>query len=171
MIAILAFILATKIRAEPPLEPDKVHVTPELTSEHRDPKKSATEIVEKRLKLILSNHSNQEVKNAAIRIVFYATDVKKNTPVIEKTLEKTTSIEAGGQAKIIIDPVTFQYTPEHGSPVKAGQRRAVSKKIPASGHRYAGYSVQIVENGKIVGWISSGRQFDPSLKKDPAPEK
>jgi hypothetical protein len=150
--------------AETSMAPDKVHVTPDLVSEHRDPEKSPKEVVVKTLKMTLNNHTNEDIKSATVRVIFYARDLTKDSTIVEKTLEKTVILPARKELSITMDSVTFNYTPDHGSTVKGRRGKVTSKRVPASGHRYAGYSVQLIEAGKVVGWSSSGQQFDPSAK-------
>ena len=146
------------------LAPDKVHVTADLISEHHDPAKSADEVVVKTIKLSLENHSNQDINDATVRVVFYANELPKNSIVVEKKLEKQVSLAGRKNAVVVMDAVTFKFTPSHGESVKGRRGKSSSKRVAASGHRYAGYSIEIIESGKVVGWGFSAKQFDPTVK-------
>lgn len=146
------------------LAPDKVHVTADLVSDHHDPAKSADEVVVKTMKLTLENHSNQDINNATVRVVFYASELTKDTVIVEKTLVKPISLAGRKNAVIAMDAVTFKFTPSHGESVKGRRGKSSSKRVAATGHRYAGYSIEIIESGKVVGWGFSAKQFDPTVK-------
>ncbi len=46
--------------------------------------------------------------------------------------------------------VVFSWTPQHSERTGSG-RRVQFKKVDETGHRYHGYSVQVLHNGEVIG--------------------
>lgn len=147
--------------AAPAVVQDLVHVDADLTSDHKDPKSGPAEIIDYKLKLRLTNHLKEPTGPLVVRITFHNRDLAKRTNGVEKTINLNAAIESRGTYEVASDTVTFTYTPEHGQPVKSRRGTARSKRVPASGKRYAGYSVQVLQNGRIIGEKLSAERFRP----------
>ena len=140
---------------------DLVHVDADLTSDHKDLKSGPAEIIDYKLKLRLTNHLKEPTGPIQIRITFHNRDLVKRSKGVEKTINLKADIKGRGTYEITSDVVTFTYTPEHGQPVKSRRGTARSKRVPASGRRYAGYSVQILQGDKVIGEKVSSERFRP----------
>lgn len=160
IITMLAFFLAS---ANAQHAPDKVHVAAKLSSDHKDPKKSPKEIVEETMQLTLINHTSDELNNATLKVIYYARDLEKDITVVQKSLEKHVSFKAREELQLSMPAVMFEFTPTHGVLVKGRRGRISSKRVPASGQRYSGYAVQILQDGKVIGETFSAPQFNPAI--------
>lgn len=159
-----AFFLLSGINlagAAPAVVQDLVHVDADLTSDHKDPKSGQAEIIEYKLKLLLTNHLKEPTGPLVVRVTFHNRDLAKRTNGVEKTINLNACIQSRGTCEITSDPITYTFTPEHGESVKAKRGKARSKRVPASGKRYAGYSVQILQGNKIIGEKLSSERFRP----------
>lgn len=144
-----------------PAVQDLVHVDTVLTSDHKDPKSGPAEIIYYRLKLRLTNHLKVPTGPIVIRITFHNRDLAQRSNGVEKTINLKADIKGRGTYEIASDPVTYTFTPEHGESVKAKRGKLRSKRVPASGKRYAGYSVQILQGDKVIGEKASSERFRP----------
>jgi hypothetical protein len=147
--------------AAPAVVQDLVHVDTDLTSDHKDPKSGPTEIIDYKLKLRLTNHLKEPTGPLVVRITFHNRDLAKRSNGVETVLTLDAAIKGRGTHEITSAPVTYTFTPEHGQPVKSRRGTARSKRVPASGKRYAGYSVQVLQNGRIIGEKLSSERFRP----------
>ena len=144
---------------------DLVHVNAELLSDHKDPKSGKTEIIEYRLQLNLTNHFKSDTGPIKVRVIFNSRDLATGRNGIEQISTTDISIRSRGNVEIFSDPVTFKFTPEHSKPLPPGRHRALrSKRIPASGQKYTGYSVQVFRGNKVIGEKLSAERFRPTLK-------
>jgi hypothetical protein len=146
-----------------PAKQDLVHVDADLTSDHKDPKSGPAEIIDYKLKLRLTNHLKEPTGPIVIRITFHNRDLVKRINGVEKTMTLNADIKSRGTHEVTSDTVTFTYTPEHGQPVKSRRGTSRSKRVPASGKRYAGYSVQVLQGDKVIGEKLSSERFRPEL--------
>ena len=98
--------------------PDLVHVDADLTSDHKDPKSGQAEIIDYKLKLLLTNHLKEPTGPLVVRITFHNRDLAKRTNGVEKTINLNASIQSRRTCEITSDPVTYTFTPEHVNPSK-----------------------------------------------------
>jgi hypothetical protein len=147
--------------AAPSAVPDLVHVDADLTSDHKDPKSGPEEIIDYKLKLLLTNHLAEPTGPLVVRITFHNRDLAKRANGVEKVLTLDAAIKGRGTQEVTSAPVTYTFTPEHGQSIKAKRGKVRSKRVPASGKRYAGYSVQILQGGKVIGEKVSSDRFRP----------
>lgn len=147
--------------AAPATVQDLVHVDADLTSDHKDPKSGPAEIIDYKLKLRLTNHLKEPTGPLVVRITFHNRDLANRTNGVQKTINLNADIKGRGTHEMTSDAVTFTYTPEHGQSVKSRRGTYRSKRVPASGKRYAGYSVQVLQNGRIIGEKLSSERFRP----------
>lgn len=162
MLLILSLLAGTGIRAADALVTDKVHVDATVVTDHRDPKGSPKEIVDKKLTIRLTNHTAETMTDLEVKVTFYARDLTADRDVAEKTLKIKASVAPRRDATVTTDAVTFTYTPDHGVQVKGRRGRVSSKRVPASGHRYAGYSIEISNKTALVGESYSAPKFRKS---------
>ncbi|WP_131989777.1 hypothetical protein [Chthoniobacter flavus] len=86
----------------------------------------------------------------------------KHEVVEEKTVENKVTLQPRKAQDFTTEEVSFTHTTAHHAAIKkgsggagAGGRNAVSSMIPASGHAYYGYRVEVFQGQDLVGMASS----------------
>jgi hypothetical protein len=78
--------------------------------------------------------------------------------VVQKEGEEQLGIEPGQYVDVTTAKVLFEWTPQHAERTGTG-RRSRAKKVDETGHRYHGYSVQVLQDGVIIGEAFSHRSL------------
>jgi hypothetical protein len=118
-----------------------------------------TRTSKKTLTVTLANLADAPM-NVTIKSTFLGKDEGgKHDVVEEKTLEKSMTLQPGRPDEFTTEEVSFAHTAAHHAPVKkaggggagAGMTRGVSPMVPASGHAYFGYRVEVFQGQELVG--------------------
>jgi hypothetical protein len=103
--------------------------------------------------------------DVTVKTTFFAKDEGgKHETVVETTQEKKLTIQPGKAEEFTTEPVSFTHTAAHrdpppkgsgGSGGKGGGKSAPAPMIPASGHAYFGYKVEVMQGSDLVGTAAS----------------
>jgi len=140
-----------------------VSIRVKVENEHDDPKDSTTEVVVKKLNIELSA-ANSVTGSVQVNSTFYSRDLGSNTTVVEKKLESSANLDSSHSAVVTTAPVQFTYTPAFSKKVGNG-RRAKFTKVEATGRKFYGWSVQIVQDGRLLGQASSASFLGENSKR------
>jgi hypothetical protein len=99
-----------------------------------------------------------------VKTTFLARDEGgKHEVVDEKTVENKATLLPGKAQDFTTEEVSFTHTTAHHAPPKRGNggmggggRNAISALLPASGHSYYGYRVEVFQGQDLVGMASNG---------------
>lgn len=159
---VCVLLLSTAASAGPSQVFLQVRVESESGPKKDDPK-SSDESRARWLVVKVANPAPLAREGLTLKWTFYADDLKRGTDdiVVEKSGSESFGFGASGNSVEITTPkVVFQWTPQHS--VRSGSgRRASYKRVDETGHRYHGYSVQILQDGVVIGEASN----DPKLLK------
>lgn len=118
-----------------------------------------TRTTKKTLTVTLVNLTTASMDVTAKTTFLAKDEAGKHEMVEEKTLEKNVTLQPGKPEEFTTEEVSFTHTTAHYAPKKAGSggggRNAVSPMIPASGHAYFGYKVQVFQGQDLVGLAAS----------------
>lgn len=144
------FTLALHAKAGTP----KVSIKVQVQSERQDKERgSPDESRSYNLAVCVTNSGPLKLEGLTLKWSLYADDLKRGTDtvVLEKSGEQTLNVEASGRStEVNTQKVVFNWTPQHSERTGSG-RRTSFKKVDETGHRYHGYSVQVLQNGEVIG--------------------
>lgn len=108
----------------------------------------------------VSNMSQIKLEGLTLKWALYADDLKRGTDaiVVQKEGEEQLGIDPGQYVDVTTAKVLFEWIPQHAERTGTG-RRARSKKVDETGHRYHGYSVQVLQDGVVIGEAFSHRSL------------
>lgn len=142
---------------------DSVRVDVKLSTDHDDPKGGVEEIVKKQLTVTLSGSPQLSTDRLTIKAKFYADDLTADQVVVEKELEVPAKLE-NGRAVVNLPEVTFRHVPAHGQITGSG-RRSKAKRVPASGRRYHGWALQVMDGARQLGDAYSIASLKPTTNR------
>jgi hypothetical protein len=142
---------------------DSVRVEARLATEHDDPKEGVEEVIKKQLVVTISGAPKLASDRLTVRAKFYADDLTAGQVVVEKELTVSASLDRG-RATLELPEVTFRHTPAHGQ-ISGTGRRTKSKRIPAAGRRYHGWSVEVLDGEKLLGEAYSIISLKPGAQR------
>ena len=131
------------------------------------------------LTIKLSNNSAEPFDRLMVKYFFLGHDMKDHNVTVLKQGERKSSIPPRGSDTVESEDATSTYTEAHTEVTKArgkgGKSKPGSKKIPASGKKFTGYAVQILNGSKIEAEYYSEPSYKakvqaaaPSLADQPA---
>lgn len=136
----------------------RVEVTTVTGSDHKDLGKTSTDRVtqHKTLNIALSGKpKNPETR--VVRWTAYGRNMKSNNVTMLASGEIKLGLVNNRQAAES-KHVSTTYTPDHSvvstRRSRSGRSTPRAKKVEASGVKFAGYSVQVLDGGKVVGEAS-----------------
>lgn len=108
----------------------------------------------------VSNMSQIKLEGLTLKWALYADDLKRGTDaiVVQKEGEEQLGIDPGQYVDVTTAKVLFEWIPQHAERTGTG-RRSRAKKVDETGHRYHGYSVQVLQDGVIIGEAFSHRSL------------
>ncbi len=136
----------------------KVHLTVKVERENgaKDSDKNTKTPDESRnywLAVRISNPTALRLEGLTLKWSLYADDLKRGTDhiVVEKSGEQSFAVDAAGRYTDLTTPkVLYSWVPQHSERTGSG-RRSSSKKVDESGHRFHGYSLQVLQDGVVIG--------------------
>lgn len=141
----------------------QVHVESERGSKSSSDPKSPDESRARWLIVRVTNPSPLKMEGLTLKWTLYADDLQRGHDeiVVEKSGSESFAIEPSGHSTDVTTPkVVFEWIPQHS--VRSGSGRRVSyKKVDETGHRYHGYTVQVLQGDAVLGEASN----DPKLLK------
>lgn len=139
--------------------PSHVFLNVRLESENQTVNKKAAEETRAHWLLVrVTNGAIVNLEGLTLRWKLYAANLQrgKDSILVEKSGESKFVLAAGKTADITTNKVSFTYTPQHSERMSGSSRYARYKTIPESGHRYHGYSVEILDStGAVIGEVYS----------------
>lgn len=145
---------------------DSVRVEAKLSTDHDDPKGEVDEVVKKKLTVTLTGAPALQAAVLTVVATFYADDLTADKLVVEKEVQSTATLERG-RAVVDLPEVVYRYTPTHGKITGSG-RRSKAKRIPASGNRYHGWAVQVLDGQRVLGQAFSNNSIQKLLQSTSA---
>jgi hypothetical protein len=154
---------------------DRVRIEGRLTSEsdHKDLKgTSADTVTQKKSLTIQLSGQARSPETRKVKWTAYGRNVANNDLVVLDSAEVKLALDQHGTQTITTKTFTSTYTPEHAVTEKRGgggnnggknKQLPRSRKVEAEGKKYAGYSVQVLDGGKVVGETSDPQGI--ALKK------
>lgn len=144
----------------------KVSIQVQIHSERQDKERSSPD-QSRAYNLIVrvTNPTSLPMEGLALKWALYADSLQRGTDeiVLEKAGEQTFNVAPSGRfTDVSTAQVVFNWTPQHSERSGSG-RRVQFKKVDETGHRYHGYSVQVLQNGEVIGEAYS----HASLKNQP----
>lgn len=108
----------------------------------------------------VSNMSQIKLEGLTVKWALYADDLRRGTDaiVVQKEGEEQLGVDPGQYVDVTTAKVLFEWIPQHAERTGTG-RRARAKKVDETGHRYHGYSVQVLQDGVIIGEAFSHRSL------------
>jgi hypothetical protein len=155
------FVLATAASAGPQKVQVQVHVESERGAKDSHDSKSPEGNRARWLVVRVSNPSAVKLEGLTLQWTLYADELKRGHDEIvpEKSGSETFSVEPSGHyTDVTTSKVSFEWTPQHSVRISGG-RRPKYKRVDEAGHRYHGYTVQILQSGEVIGEATN----DPKL--------
>jgi hypothetical protein len=122
-----------------------------------------THTTKKSLTVEMVNLTTQSLE-VNVKSTFLAKDeAGKHEVMPEKTVENKVTLEPGKPAQFTTDEVDFIHTAFHYPPAPKnsgggggkGGKGPVVLPVPASGHAYFGYKIEVFQGNDLVGWAVS----------------
>lgn len=160
--ASLLFLTTTTFAATPKIQL-QVHIESEHGSKSSSDPKSIAESRARWLIVRVTNPSPLKMEGLTLKWTFYAHDLKRghDEVVVQKSGSENFGIEPSGHSTDVTTPkVMFEWTPQHSERSGSGRRMSY-KKVDETGHRYHGYTVQVLQGDAVLGEASN----DPKLLK------
>lgn len=151
---------------------DRVRVEVEIVSDnsHKDLGKTSVDQVTQNKSLTIKLTGKTKSPEARVaKWTAYGRNVKNNNIQPLETGEFKLDLSDSGKQSVDTRRFSSTYTPEHSvvSTTRgrsSGRSSARAKKVEASGVKFAGYSVQVLDGGKVVG-----ERADPESIGKPKP--
>lgn len=126
----------------------------------------------RKLTVELSNTADKPVAATTVRWAIYGHTMNGNKLVVIKQGKEEITVPANGTKSVSSPEVKITGNREQTVPVKSpskkkgkSKNKVTYKKIPAAGHDYYGYGVEVLTNGKIV----ASEYSKPSIEDDMGP--
>ena len=152
----LALPLTTNAQIIPPNDRVRVEVRTASESERKDIKKTnAATVTQYKTLTILLSGKPKTPETRVIKWTAYGRDAKDRDVSVIESGEIKLELAANGQQTAESKRVVATHTPEHSGSAKGGSGSSSgssrSKKVEASGVKFAGYSVQVLDGATVVG--------------------
>ena len=115
------------------------------------------------LEISAAGMSMNEPRSVTIQWHLFADDLAADNVVEHAKGSETLNLQPGRPMELKTKEVVLAYVREHAERSSSG-RRAVYKRIEATGNRYHGWAVQAVIDGKTVGEAYSSRDIESRMK-------
>ncbi len=172
LIPILGLFLAFAADAQ---TPSSLRMETEIDGKATYSEKASKEKTQARkLTIEVSNTADKPVAATTVRWAIYGHTMNGNKLVIIKQGKQEITVPAQGKSSVSSPEVKITGNREETVAVKApskgkgnskGKNKVTYKKIPAAGHDYYGYGVEVITNGKIV----ASEYSKPSIEDDMGP--
>ncbi len=144
--------------AKPGASPAKGTTAPVVVKESTADLDKWTRTTKKSLTVDMVNMTNQPI-DVNVKSTFLAKDESgKHEVMPEKTVENKVTLQPGKPAQITTDEVDFVHTayhlplpPKSSGGAKGGGKGTVVVPVPASGHAYFGYKVEVFLGNDLIG--------------------
>ncbi len=157
----LALPLTTHAQSISPNDRVRVEVRTASESDRKEIKgASADTVTQFKTLTILVSGKAKTPETRIVKWTAYGRDAKDRDVSAIETGEVKLDLPTAGQQTIESKRISTTYTPEHsaGSKGKGGSSGggsgSRSKKVEASGKKYAGYTVQVLDGSTVVGEAS-----------------
>lgn len=156
-VALVALTLAFTANAQMIPANDRVRVEVLVVSDndHKDiGKTSADRVTQNRTFTIKLSGKQKSPETRKLKWTAYGRNLKTNAVQPVETGEFKLELAANGQQTVEAKRFSCSYTPEHSEISKSGKGTksvARAKKVEATGVKYAGYRVQVLDGGTVVG--------------------
>ena len=110
-----------------------------------------THTANKNLTVMVGNTTTESL-DVTVKVTFLGKDeAGKHEIVTEKTVENKLTLAPSKSETFTTEDVSFTHTSAHRVAPKGGAKGAKPENIPASGHAYAGYKVEVFQGSDLVG--------------------
>ena len=116
------------------------------------------------LEISASGMSMAAPRSVTIQWHFFADDLAADQVVDHAKGSETLNLQPGRPMEFKTQEVVFSYVREHAERSSSSRRRAVYKRVEATGKRYHGWAVQAVIDGRTVGEAYSSRDIESRMK-------
>lgn len=109
----------------------------------------------------VTNQTPAKLEGLTLKWALYADELRRGSDrvVLQKSGELNFGVDASGRYTDVTTPkVAYEWTPQHGERTGSG-RRARGKNVDETGRRYHGYTVEVIQNGVVIGEASSHRSL------------
>lgn len=107
-------------------------------------------VQDKILKISVRNVGTKPEPGLTVRYWFFGRDMKANKTVVVDGAESTLNLKANGTEVILSEPVKSSYTQK--TSFAGGAKATQGAKPPeAGGVKIAGYGIQAIKEGKVIG--------------------
>lgn len=137
-----------------------IKVEAEGKADYGDGKKSETKTQTRTLRIALTNTGKTAVPQMSVKWTIYGHTMDGHKLVEIKSGTENAALAAGSGIEISTAQVSISGAREHAVS-SGGGRRMKFKNVPASGHQYYGYSVEVYDGGVLI----ASEYSQPSLEK------
>jgi hypothetical protein len=160
LVLALALPLVASAQMANPNDRVRVVVSIKSANQIKDIKGSSADTVTQNKVLSIQLSGSPRIKDTrVVKWAAYGRDLKGHTLSTIGFGEIALALSSNGQQTVESKSISTTYTPEHSEVSKSGGRsssrsRSKAKKVAAEGIRYVGYSVQVLDGGRVVGEAS-----------------
>ncbi len=134
---------------------DKVALEVQVRGDGGVATKGKTDTDTRFLEIKISNRTSENLSDLVVKWVIFAKDIANDATKQAGSGEVKSSLAAMRAEKIEGQSVSMSHTDSHAEKGKgSGQGnkgKGGSKKVKASGERFSGWGVQVLQDGKLVG--------------------
>lgn len=139
--------------AAPVATPPDVRITVKAVTAGTD-RKGKTAVSSRRLQIHLENREHRDLKGLQLEWKIVGEDIQNHRKSINTKGNRTVALGADGNLDIESDVARFSKTEGGVKTIGRGKnRRRVGQ--PDTGHRYAGYVVELKQAGKVIAEAST----------------
>lgn len=156
----------------------RVEVKVETAVDTRNlPNTTANKVTQRKTLTIQLSGKRREGESRVVRWTVLGRNVKTNTVHPLDSGEFKLALNAQGAQSVESKAITTTYTPEHSVVVNENRRKNFgirannrdtvpkTKRVAAEGDKYVGYTVQVLDGGKLVGQASDPVGLDVAPAK------
>ncbi len=120
----------------------------------------------KTLEIKVTNTMREELKDLKVKWTLFGDDLKDNSTAITESGDESASLAPNTSQTVKSKTATYKGERAHSETSGGGGKgkKATAKRVPASGTRYAGWAVQVMQGNTLVGEAYSRPELKASLK-------
>lgn len=154
--ALLLSVTFSALPLNAAITPDKVGVTVQVRNDGEavDSTRGRAETQARFLEINVTNRTREELAGLNVKWTFLGYDLKDDEIAFVDSGDVKSTLAPSRSEVIKTKTVKFNYSRAGSQKVKGrgkGKRNGRVKRVPASGTRYAGWGVQVFQNGSLVG--------------------
>lgn len=148
--------LIAPMHGAPGLDKVSVAVQVRTPGDAYDASKGRADTQVRALEILVTNRTREELTDLSVKWTLFGFDLKDDEPVVAESGEVKSTLAPMRAEKIETKSATFKSSAA-GTQKAGGKGKGKSKgkgsmkRVPASGTRYAGWGVQVFQNGTVVG--------------------